>query len=139
MTSNVRRALAPAALAVFAVAVGAAPTFAGSVKVGAVKGATYTGVFHGETLTVKVAKNGKTATASLPDDGQRAQAAGDGRDQRDVLEVRRGQAGLPGLGEDDACGQRKELQRPGKLPTHCGRLATRRRASVRSGRRALRP
>jgi hypothetical protein len=67
MTSNVRRALAPAALAVFAVALSAAPTFAGNVKVGAVKGATYTGVFHGETLTVKVAKNGKTATASLPD------------------------------------------------------------------------
>jgi hypothetical protein len=67
MTSNVRRAVALAVLALLAVAATAAPTFAGSVKVGPVKGATYTGVFHGETLSVKVAKNGKTATASLPD------------------------------------------------------------------------
>jgi hypothetical protein len=67
MTSYVRRAIALTALAVFAMVVDVAPTFGDNVKVGAVKGATYTAVFHGETLTVKVAKNGKTATASLPD------------------------------------------------------------------------
>jgi hypothetical protein len=38
----------------------------GNVKVGPTKGATYTGVVREETITVKVAGNGKTAKVSLP-------------------------------------------------------------------------
>jgi hypothetical protein len=37
-----------------------------SVKLGPVKGASYAGVVHDETITIKVAANGKTAKVSLP-------------------------------------------------------------------------
>jgi hypothetical protein len=48
------------AVAVTAAALGA------SVKLTPVKGATYSGVVHDETITVKVAANGKTAKVGLP-------------------------------------------------------------------------
>ncbi len=37
-----------------------------NVKVGPVKGATYTGVIQGRTISIKVAANGKTAKVGLP-------------------------------------------------------------------------
>lgn len=37
-----------------------------NVKLGPVKGSTYIGVVHDETITIKVAANGKTAKVSLP-------------------------------------------------------------------------
>ena len=40
-------------------------TSAGAVSVGPIKGATYSGVVHDSTVTVKVANNGKTASASM--------------------------------------------------------------------------
>ena len=43
-----------------------ATALAGSVKTTPVKGATYAGVVHDETITVKVAANGKTAKVTLP-------------------------------------------------------------------------
>ena len=43
-----------------------AAAFAGSVHLGAVKGATYAGIVHHEAITLKVSSNGKTAKVSLP-------------------------------------------------------------------------
>jgi hypothetical protein len=45
----------------------ALPAGAGTVKTTPVKGATYSGVVHGMTLTVKVDRKGRTATVSLPE------------------------------------------------------------------------
>jgi hypothetical protein len=53
-------------LAAIALTATAAVALGGNVKLTPVKGATYSGVVHDETITVKVAKNGKTATVSLP-------------------------------------------------------------------------
>ncbi len=36
------------------------------LKLGAVKGATYTGVVHGETITLTTSSNGKSASVKLP-------------------------------------------------------------------------
>jgi hypothetical protein len=63
MISHLRRAFVLAALALIATG---ATALGASVKVSPVKGASYSGVVHDETITVKVAKNGKTATVSLP-------------------------------------------------------------------------
>lgn len=52
-------------LATIALMGSAAITTASSVKLTPVKGATYAGVVHDETITLKVAKNGKTASVSL--------------------------------------------------------------------------
>jgi hypothetical protein len=63
MTSSVRRATF---LAVVVLLVGASAVLAASVKVGAVKGAKYTGTIHGEPLTITVAANGRSAKVSVP-------------------------------------------------------------------------
>jgi hypothetical protein len=63
MTWKLRGALALAAILAIAVT---ATALATSVKVKPVKGATYAGTIHDETITVKVASNGKTATVKLP-------------------------------------------------------------------------
>jgi hypothetical protein len=55
-----------AVIAVIAASAMGASALAGKVKAGPVKGATYTGVVHSETISVKVAGNGKTAKVSLP-------------------------------------------------------------------------
>jgi hypothetical protein len=62
MTWKLRGALALAAVLAIAVA---ATALAASVKLKPVKGATYAGTIHGETITVKVASNGRTATVKL--------------------------------------------------------------------------
>jgi hypothetical protein len=59
----VKRTLGLAGLVLVATAA-VAP--ADSVKTGPSKGATYAGIVHDETITVKVSKNGKRATVSLP-------------------------------------------------------------------------
>lgn len=53
-------------LVAIATAAGGATALAEKVKTGPVKGATYVGVVHDESITVKVAPSGKTATVSLP-------------------------------------------------------------------------
>jgi hypothetical protein len=53
------------AMTVAVVALPAASTVAASVKLTPVKGATYAGEVHSEAISVKVARNGKTATVSL--------------------------------------------------------------------------
>jgi hypothetical protein len=63
MTWKLRGALALAAILAIAVA---GVAYATSVKQTPVKGATYAGVVHDETITVKVAANGKSATVQLP-------------------------------------------------------------------------
>jgi hypothetical protein len=56
-----------AALAALAVATSTATAIAGNVKIGPVKGATYVGAIReSDTVTVKVAANGKSATVKLP-------------------------------------------------------------------------
>lgn len=62
MTKQLRGVLLLATITLIATC---ATTFAGGVKVTPVKGASYAGVVHNETITVKVAKNGKTASVSL--------------------------------------------------------------------------
>lgn len=54
------------ALAVAAATLPASAALAVSVRLTPVKGATYTGTVHDETISVKVARNGKSATLSLP-------------------------------------------------------------------------
>lgn len=54
------------ALAVLAVSGLAGSAGATSLKAGPVKGATYGGEDHRTLVTIKVAKNGKTATATMP-------------------------------------------------------------------------
>lgn len=54
------------ALAVLAVGGMAASAGASAATVGPVKGATYRGEVHHTLVTIKVAKNGKTATATMP-------------------------------------------------------------------------
>ncbi|HEY4812530.1 MAG TPA: hypothetical protein VIH71_15890 [Solirubrobacteraceae bacterium] len=63
MTWKLRGALALAAVLTIAAVTTAGAT---SVKLKPVNGATYAGVVHSETITVKVAANGKTATVKLP-------------------------------------------------------------------------
>jgi hypothetical protein len=63
MTKQVRGTFAIATIALIAMA-GAA--LAESVKIGPVKGSTYTGVVKGETITLKVAQNG-SVKVTLPD------------------------------------------------------------------------
>jgi hypothetical protein len=62
MTDKLRRALVLTAATLLATATGA---FAGSVRLGPVKGATYAGIVHDETITLKVSSNGKTAKVGL--------------------------------------------------------------------------
>ena len=64
MTVRLRRVLALTSIALIATAAVAAGE---SVKTTPAKGATYTGVVRSETITIKVASNGKTAKVSLPD------------------------------------------------------------------------
>ncbi len=64
MTKQMRVVALLATIAVAAATGGTA--LGGNVKLGPVKGATYAGVVHDETITVKVATNGKTAKVSLP-------------------------------------------------------------------------
>jgi hypothetical protein len=63
MTWKLRGALALAAVLTIVAVTTASAT---SVKLKPIKGATYAGVVHDETITVKVAANGKTATVKLP-------------------------------------------------------------------------
>jgi hypothetical protein len=63
MIVKLRRVLAITAIALIATA---AIALGGNAKIGPSKGATYTGIVHDETITVRVAKNGKTAGVSLP-------------------------------------------------------------------------
>jgi hypothetical protein len=53
-------------LAAIAASATAAVALATTVKLKPVKGATYSGVVHDETITVEVAGNGKTAKVNLP-------------------------------------------------------------------------
>lgn len=63
MTEKLRLGAALAAVALIA----AAATAQGEpVKTSPVKGATYSGAVRNETITIKVAGNGKTATVKLP-------------------------------------------------------------------------
>jgi anti-sigma factor RsiW len=56
-----------AALAALGLLASAAAAIAGSVKIGPVKGATYVGtVKESDTVTIKIAANGKSATVKLP-------------------------------------------------------------------------
>jgi hypothetical protein len=64
MTKQMRVVGLLAAIAVVATPGGTA--LGGNVKLGPVKGATYTGTVHDETITIKVAASGKTAKVSLP-------------------------------------------------------------------------
>jgi hypothetical protein len=64
MTKQLRVVVALCALGVLALA---ATALAGSVKIGPVKGASYSGVVkESDKLTIKVAANGSTAKVSLP-------------------------------------------------------------------------
>jgi hypothetical protein len=63
MTGKFRGALALAAILVVAAVATASAT---SVKLTPVKGATYAGTLRDETITVKVAANGRAATVKLP-------------------------------------------------------------------------
>ncbi len=54
------------ALAAAAAALPTSAALASAAKLTPVKGATYAGTVHGETISVKVARNGKTATLALP-------------------------------------------------------------------------
>lgn len=63
MKSSVRLA---AGFAVIALLIGASTALAGSVKVGAIKGAKYAGTIHGAAVSITVAANGKSAKASVP-------------------------------------------------------------------------
>lgn len=63
MTKQMRVVAPLATIAV--IAIGGTALGAG-VKLGPVKGASYSGVVHDETITIKVAANGKTAKVSLP-------------------------------------------------------------------------
>jgi hypothetical protein len=49
-----------------ALAVTCAAALAGAVRLTPVKGATYTGTVHYQTIRIKVACDGKTAPVSLP-------------------------------------------------------------------------
>lgn len=53
-------------LATIAVVTTGATALGANVKLGPVKGASYAGAVHDETITIKVAANGKTAKVSLP-------------------------------------------------------------------------
>ncbi len=53
-------------LALPAFAIAGAPAIAESVRLTPVKGATYSGVLRTETIRIKVASNGRSATVSLP-------------------------------------------------------------------------
>lgn len=63
MTKQMRVVALLATIAV--IAIGGTALGAG-VKLGPVKGASYAGVVHDETITIKAAANGKTARVSLP-------------------------------------------------------------------------
>jgi len=63
MTEKLRLVVALAAIALIAMAAAAEGE---PVKTTPVKGATYSGVVRNVTITIKVAKNGKTATVKLP-------------------------------------------------------------------------
>jgi hypothetical protein len=63
MIEKLRLLVALSAIALIAVAAAAEGE---TVKTTPAKGATYAGVVHDETITIKVAKNGKTATVKLP-------------------------------------------------------------------------
>jgi hypothetical protein len=63
MTKQLRGVFLLATIALIATG---ATALGSSVKVGPAKGATYTGVVHDETITIKVARNGKTASVGLP-------------------------------------------------------------------------
>ncbi len=63
MTKQMRVVALLATIAVIAIA---GTALGASVKLGPVKGASYAGVVHDETITIKVAANGKTAKVSLP-------------------------------------------------------------------------
>jgi hypothetical protein len=64
MTKQLRVVVALTAIGLL---VAAATAVAGSVKIGPVKGATYSGLIKElDKLTIKVAANGKSATAGLP-------------------------------------------------------------------------
>jgi len=55
-----------AAIAVLALMVTAAAAGALAVKIGPVRGATYVGDLHGEQITIRVARSGRSATVRLP-------------------------------------------------------------------------
>jgi hypothetical protein len=63
MTDLLRRVLVLTSIALIATAAVAAGE---SVKTAPAKGATYRGLVHSETISIKVASNGKTAKVSLP-------------------------------------------------------------------------
>lgn len=65
MSQHARRVVVLCAVALVASVSSAALALGASVKVGPVKGARYTGVVRGVAVTLKVAKDGKSATASL--------------------------------------------------------------------------
>jgi hypothetical protein len=64
MTGRLRPALLLATIALTATA---AVAMGETVKTTPAKGATYKGILRSETITIKVASNGKTAKVSLPD------------------------------------------------------------------------
>src|ERR1700759_2543137 len=63
MTSSLRQA---AILAAIALLTCAAASSAASVKLGAVKGAKYSGTIRSSAVTIAVSANGKSAKASIP-------------------------------------------------------------------------
>jgi hypothetical protein len=63
MTKQLRGVFLLAAISLIATAVTA---LADNVKIGPVKGATYSGVVKGQTISIKVSSNGKSAKVSLP-------------------------------------------------------------------------
>jgi hypothetical protein len=67
MSRQLRRAVQFTRIAMLGVLASATAAMAGSVKTGPVKGATYVGAIkESDTVTIKVAANGKSATVKLP-------------------------------------------------------------------------